>query len=118
MIALVQEITDDILAQASHNASQGRELVANIVQALDDDATWVELYCATGELLIPSTSEIHEELRELFTSLQQVALRFLDVTHHSVYSCFYFFRGWRIADRPRNHHPRGGKSESRWIFRG
>lgn len=74
--ALVQNITDEILPRASHNVSQGRELVAKIIQYLDDNAAWVELYCATGELLIPDTLEIHEELRELFTSLQQVNSRF------------------------------------------
>lgn len=70
--ALVQEIIDDVLAQTLHNISQGRELAANIAQYLDGDTSWVELYCATGELLIPSTVETREGLRGLFTSLQQV----------------------------------------------
>lgn len=71
-MALVQETIDDILAQTSHNVSQGRELAANITQYLEGDAAWVELYNATGELLIPSILEINEGLRELFISLQQV----------------------------------------------
>jgi hypothetical protein len=72
VVALVHEILDDVLAQTPYNASQGRELAANVIQYLEGDTAWVELYNATGELFIPNTLEIHEGLRELFTSLQQV----------------------------------------------
>ena len=118
-MALVEEITDDILAQTSHNLSQGRELVTNIIQYLDDDAAWIELYCATGELLIPNTLEIHGELRELSISLRHVSLHFL-IRLASVWfiRIFVSFRSWRRADSPRSHHPCGEKSGSRWIFRG
>lgn len=116
--ALVQETIDDILAQTSQNVSQGRELAVNIIRYLEGDAAWVELYSATGELLIPSTLEIHEGLRELFTSLQQVlyvaAIRLAPI--HIIF--ILFPRGSPTADRPRSHHPRGGKSGSQWIFHG
>ena len=72
MVALTRAILDDLLAQTSHNASQGRELAASVIQYLEGDAAWVERYNATGELLIPSTLEIHEGHRELFASLQEV----------------------------------------------
>lgn len=71
-MALVHQTLDDILAQTLHNASQGRELAANVIQYLEGDTAWVVLYSATGELVIPSTLEVHEGLEELFTSLQQV----------------------------------------------
>ncbi|KAF8559837.1 hypothetical protein OG21DRAFT_1453301 [Imleria badia] len=71
VVALTHAVLDDLLAQTSHNAPQGQELAASVIQYLEGDAAWVELYNATGELLIPSTLEIHEGLRELFTSLQE-----------------------------------------------
>lgn len=72
MEALIHAIQDDIISTTSHDASQGRELAANVIQYLEGDTAWVELYSTTGELLIPSTLEIPEGLRELFASLQQV----------------------------------------------
>ncbi|KAF8136643.1 trafficking protein particle complex subunit 10 [Boletus edulis] len=75
VVALIHAMLDDILAQTSHHVSQGRELGASVIQYLESDTAWVELYSATGELLIPSTLEIQEGLGELFTSLQQVLSR-------------------------------------------
>jgi len=72
VVALVHKILDDVLAQTLHIASQGRELATNVIQYLEDHSAWVELYNATGELLIPSTLEIHEGLGELFSALQKV----------------------------------------------
>lgn len=72
MVALIQEIIDDILAQTSHDVSQGRDLAENVIQYLEGNTAWVELYGVTGELLIPSTLEVQEGLKELFASLQQV----------------------------------------------
>ncbi|KAI9571283.1 hypothetical protein HD554DRAFT_2169127 [Boletus coccyginus] len=69
--ALVHETLDDVLAQTLHIAPRGRELAANVIQCLEDHSAWVELYNATGELLIPDTLEIHEGLGELFSSLQK-----------------------------------------------
>ncbi|KAG6376390.1 trafficking protein particle complex subunit 10 [Boletus reticuloceps] len=72
VVALIHAILDDILARTSHHASRGRELGASVIQYLESDTAWVELYSATGELLIPSTAlEIEEGLGELFTTLQQ-----------------------------------------------
>lgn len=117
-MALVQEAIDDLLAQTSHDVSQGQELVENVTQYLEGDAAWIELYSVTGELPIPSTLEIHDGLRELFTSLQQVPyvspIRLTPINFNFV----LFSRGWRTADCPRSHPPRGGKSGSQWIFHG
>jgi len=70
-VALIHAIIDDLVAQLSHTPSQGRELARSIIQYLDGDAGWTELYSATGELLVPSTLEIPEGIRELFSTLQQ-----------------------------------------------
>lgn len=88
MEALVHETLDDVLAQTLHIASQGRELAADVIQCLEDHSAWVELYNATGELLIPNTLEIHEELGELFSSLQKVLFVVLDI--HVSYFHFIF----------------------------
>lgn len=71
-MALIHAIIDDLVAQLSHTPSQGRELARSIIQYLDGDAGWTELYSATGELLVPSTLEIPEGIRKLFSTLQQV----------------------------------------------
>lgn len=117
-MALVHEILNDVLAQTPHNASQGRELAATVIQYLEGETAWVELYSATGELLVPSTLEIHEGLRELFTSLQQVPYVVPIPTASIHFILVLFSRGWRTADRPRSRHPRGGNSGSQWMFRG
>ena len=69
---MVHQIVDDHLAQTSHDTLQGRELTTKIIRYLVDDDAWVDLYRATGELVIPSTLEIQEDLKDLFTALQQV----------------------------------------------
>lgn len=68
----MHQIVGDHLAQTSHDALQGRELTTKIIRYLVDDDAWVDLYRATGELVIPSTLEIQEDLKDLFTALQQV----------------------------------------------
>ena len=53
MQSLVREILGEILSKAHTRIV----LVSKIIDALESDAAWVEMYGITGELLVPSTRD-------------------------------------------------------------
>lgn len=69
--ALVSETVQDILSQRPEGDEQGNELTKKVVEYLESDPSWIELYNATGELLIPSSLDVGEGLIETFTSVQK-----------------------------------------------
>lgn len=71
--ALVSETVQDILSQRPEGDEQGNELTKKVVEYLESDPSWIELYNATGELLIPSSLDVGEGLIETFTSVQKVS---------------------------------------------
>ena len=50
-------------------------LVAKLVQALEGDASWVELYDIAGELAVPTIPEVDTALREPLSRAMEVRLR-------------------------------------------
>ncbi|KIJ69219.1 hypothetical protein HYDPIDRAFT_80628 [Hydnomerulius pinastri MD-312] len=73
--ALVNKTVEDVLtnvAEGSHDTSQGRQLADKAIEYLEVDTAWVEVYSATGELVIPTSLEVSEGLRGLFASLQKI----------------------------------------------
>ena len=47
-------------------------LVEVFVQALESDASWVNLYGITGELIVPDVPFKHEHLRDSFKTAKEV----------------------------------------------
>ncbi|KAI6045646.1 trafficking protein particle complex subunit 10 [Pisolithus marmoratus] len=56
--ALVNKTVEDVLHQLSQESEVSTRLVQGIIEYLESDASWVELYNVTGELIIPSSLDI------------------------------------------------------------
>jgi trafficking protein particle complex subunit 10 len=63
----VQTVLKDSPSLQHHNI-----LVGTLVDALESDAKWVELYGITGELIVPDIHEEQGELGELLKKAKQV----------------------------------------------
>lgn len=63
----VQTVLKDSPSLQHHNI-----LVDTLVDALESDAKWVELYAITGELIVPDIHEEQGELGELLKKAKQV----------------------------------------------
>jgi hypothetical protein len=50
-------------------------LVGKLVDALESDAGWVELYGITGELIVPNTHEEQGDIGELLKKARQVNIK-------------------------------------------
>lgn len=50
-------------------------LVDRLVQALESDASWVELYGVTGELIVPEIIDEEGDIGSALLELKQVCLR-------------------------------------------
>ena len=67
--AVGQVLTDPAMPQVNSNV-----LVGKLVQALESDASWVELYGITGELIVPKISDVEDELNEPLLRATEVRL--------------------------------------------
>ena len=65
--SLVQAVLEDSPSPQHHII-----LVGKIVDALESDAGWVELYGITGELVVPDIHKEQGELGELLKKARQV----------------------------------------------
>ncbi|KAI6132070.1 trafficking protein particle complex subunit 10 [Pisolithus croceorrhizus] len=70
--ALVNKTVEDVLHQLSQESEIGTKMVQGIIEYLECDASWVELYNTTGELIIPSTLDVGGEAQEVFSSVQKI----------------------------------------------
>jgi len=96
--ALVSETVQDILSQRSQGDEQGNELIKKVVEYLESEPSWIELYSATGELLIPCSLDVGEGLTETFASVQKVS-------EGSKASCLLTLRSLcRDYHNPTHHH--------------
>ncbi|KAL4077208.1 trafficking protein particle complex subunit 10 [Scleroderma yunnanense] len=69
--ALVDDTVQGILRRQPQEYDRGSELTQKLVEYLENDSSWIGLYNATGELLIPSSLDIDEGLMEVFTFVQE-----------------------------------------------
>ena len=69
MEALVSATIQDVLGQTMQ---KGDDLIHKVVEHLKNDPSWIELYNATGQLLIPSSLCVDDELKEIFAFVQKV----------------------------------------------
>lgn len=65
----VKQALADSTSQADHDI-----LLDVLVRALETDASWVELYGITGELIVPNVSCPHEHLGEALKRAMEVNL--------------------------------------------
>lgn len=65
-------------------------LVGKLVDALESDAGWVELYGITGELIVPNIQEEQGEIGELLKKARQV-------NNHYKYDAFMFRSGLNLS---------------------
>ena len=49
--------------------------IGKLIDALESDAGWVELYGITGELIVPSTDDENAEVNELLLKARKVHTR-------------------------------------------
>ncbi|KAI6005747.1 trafficking protein particle complex subunit 10 [Pisolithus albus] len=70
--ALVNQTVEDVLHQLSQEPEVGTKIVQGIIEYLECDASWVELYNITGELIIPSALDVGEGAKEAFSSVQKI----------------------------------------------
>jgi hypothetical protein len=68
---VLEQAVDEALDEVpQHGADRGR-LIAHMIQALESDANWVELYSITGELKVPASyddatpKELLDRIREV-----------------------------------------------------
>lgn len=70
--SLVEDRVDAVLAD-SHTSPQDRvTLVSKLVEALEQDANWVEMYGITGELNVPGPADQEEGTGELLGKIKKV----------------------------------------------
>lgn len=69
---LVNQTVEDVLHPLSQEPEVGTKIVQGIIEYLECDASWVELYNITGELIIPSALDVGEGAKEVFSSVQKV----------------------------------------------
>ena len=66
----VQLVLDEIPDSQQHRLP----LINHLVEELERDAAWVDLYGITGELVVPESSTGEEQLRELLTRVKKVGV--------------------------------------------
>ncbi|KAG6918038.1 hypothetical protein DXG01_016893 [Tephrocybe rancida] len=72
--SVVEEIVDQVLLDSPSPHEHRATLINKLVEALENDATWVDLYGITGELRVPSTpkDEANEETTKFLEKAKQL----------------------------------------------
>ncbi len=68
---MLEQAVDEALDEFPQPGSDRSRLIAHMIQALESDANWVELYSITGELNIPA-SDNDATPKEVQTRIQEV----------------------------------------------
>lgn len=66
--AQVRSIIDESASDSHHRIT----LVSKLIDALESDAAWVDMYGITGELVVPSTFKEEGEIGELLRKATEV----------------------------------------------
>ncbi|KIP08175.1 hypothetical protein PHLGIDRAFT_88626 [Phlebiopsis gigantea 11061_1 CR5-6] len=63
--SLIEDAIDEVLGESSASSSHRDQLISSFVQALEKDASWIQMYGLTGELVAPDLPpEDNAEIRE------------------------------------------------------
>lgn len=69
---LVNDAVDNVLCRWPEKFHHRRRIMENMIDCLEHDSSWVMLYNASGELVIPRPLDVDEELGEIYSSVQEV----------------------------------------------
>jgi len=68
---VLEQALDEALDEFPQHGVDRSRLIAHLIQALESDANWVELYSITGELKVP-TSNDDAALKEVLTRIRKI----------------------------------------------
>lgn len=60
--SLIEYAVSEVIAETTSLESLRQDMIDKLVQALETDASWVELYGVTGELVVPRVAASDDEL--------------------------------------------------------
>lgn len=69
---MIEKAVETLISESPSLDESRRTLVSKLVEALELDADWVELYGLSGELIVPGDIEIMGQLEEPLERLRQV----------------------------------------------
>jgi len=70
--AVLDQVVDEALDEFPQHGADRSRLIAHIIQALESDANWVELYSITGELKVPASDD-DTTLKDVLTRIREVS---------------------------------------------
>jgi hypothetical protein len=70
--AVLEQAVDEALNEFPQHGADRSRLIAHMIQALESDANWVELYSITGELDVPASDD-DATLKEILTRIREVS---------------------------------------------
>ena len=68
---MLEQVVDEALDELPRHGADRSRLFAHIIQALESDANWVELYSITGELKVPASDD-DMTLKDVLTRIREV----------------------------------------------
>lgn len=71
---MIQDQVQLVLDETPDSQQHRLPLINHLVEELERDAGWVDLYGITGELVVPESSTGDEQLRELLTRVKKVGV--------------------------------------------
>ncbi len=69
---MLEQAVDEALDNLPQHSPDRTRLIAHMVQALESDANWVELYGITGELKVPASDD-DTTPKEVLTRIREVS---------------------------------------------
>lgn len=70
--AVLEQAVDEALDEFTQHVADRSRLIAHMIQALESDANWVELYGITGELKVPASDD-DATLNKVLTRIREVS---------------------------------------------
>jgi hypothetical protein len=71
---IIEQEVKAVLASSPPSLHNRIILVGKLIDALESDAGWVELYGITGELIVPITHDEEGEIGELLEKVKKVRI--------------------------------------------
>jgi hypothetical protein len=68
---VLDQAVDQALDELPQNGADRSSLIAHMIQALENDVNWVELYSITSELKVPASND-DATLKEVLTRIREV----------------------------------------------
>ena len=69
---MLEQAVDEALDEFPQHGTDRSRVIAHLIQALESDANWVELYNITGELKVPASDD-DATLKEVLTRIREVS---------------------------------------------